>query len=52
MNERIWNTEGNVPYEVFIRKLDQTDGKLSILVGDHEQDSLLYDHNYVAPDEH
>ena len=46
LNERIWNTEKQVPYEVFIQKLDETDKKLSLLVGDTRQDSLLHNYNF------
>ena len=46
LNERIWNTEKQVPYEVFIQKLEETDKKLSLLVGDTRQDSLLHNYNF------
>ena len=46
LNERIWNTDERVPYAEFIQKLEEVDAKLSLLVGDTRQDSLLYDYNF------
>lgn len=50
MNERIWNTKKNIPYEEYMQYLDSTDAKLSLLADDHQQDSLLIGHNHVEPE--
>lgn len=50
MIERIWNVEQKLPYASFMEELTHTDDRLSILVKDSSQDSLLIGHNYVAPD--
>ena len=46
MNERIWNTKSKRPYSKFMKHLDSTDAKLSMLVNDSKQDSLLIGHNH------
>ncbi|AUP78698.1 family 20 glycosylhydrolase [Flavivirga eckloniae] len=46
LNERIWNTSKKVSYEVFMKHLDSTDEKLSLLIKDSKQDSLLLNHNF------
>ncbi len=50
MNERLWNTEEAIPYADFMDRLEVTNTRLSDLVKDDSQDSLLHGHNYVAPD--
>jgi len=46
MNERIWNTRENLPYDTFMQHLERTDKKLSVLVNDSQQDSLLMGYNH------
>ena len=48
LNQRIWNTAANVPYDQFMNNMDQTDQKLSLLINDDRQDSLLLGHNFEA----
>ncbi len=50
MNERIWNSEGNMAYDEFLEKMLATDQKLSLLLDDNSQDSLLFNHNFVGVD--
>lgn len=45
--ERIWNTDYKLPYEEFYTYLDQTDNRLSIIIKNREQDSLLLGYNIV-----
>lgn len=45
--ERIWNTDYKLPYEEFYTNLDQTDNRLSIIINNREQDSLLLGYNIV-----
>lgn len=45
--ERIWNTDYKLPYEEFYTNLDQTDKRLSIIINNREQDSLLLGYNIV-----
>ncbi len=47
LSERIWNTERQITYEKFINRLNALDQRLSILVGDNRQDSLLIDYNFI-----
>ncbi len=47
MNERIWNTAQKLSYDEFITHLKSTDEKLSILLDDSNQDSLLFDYNFI-----
>lgn len=46
MNERIWNTKNTISYDEFMKHLESTDAKLSLLVNDAEQDSLLVGYNH------
>ncbi len=50
MNGRIWNTKEKIPYEEFMKHLNSTDAKLSVLVNDSLQDSLLIGHNHKEPE--
>jgi len=50
MNERIWNTKNSLPYDEFMKRLERTDDKLSVLTNDSEQDSLLIGHNHKEPE--
>lgn len=47
MNERIWNTELTRSYEDFMKAMDETDRRLSLLINDSRQDSLLVNYNFV-----
>jgi hexosaminidase len=47
LNQRIWNTEEVLPCDEFIRQLEITDTKLSLLINDDRQDELLYNYNFV-----
>jgi len=49
MNERIWNTKEEIPFEEFLKHLESTDTKLSKLANDSQQDSLLIGHNHREP---
>ncbi len=46
MAERIWNKEEKIPYNEFMQRLEKADQKLSILIDDYRQDSLLIDYNF------
>lgn len=50
MNERIWNTKHSLTYDQFMQYLERTDVKLSKLVNDTTQDSLLIGHNHKEPE--
>jgi len=45
--ERIWNTDYKLPYEEFYTNLDKTDNRLSAIIKNSEQDSLLVGYNIV-----
>jgi len=45
--ERIWNTEYKIPFKRFYDNLDKTDQKLSILINNNKQDSLLIGFNII-----
>jgi len=45
--ERIWNTEYKVPFDQFYTSLDKSDQKLSILINNSIQDSLLVGFNVI-----
>lgn len=45
--ERIWNTREKIPYDQFMTHLDKLDDRLSLLIDDNRQDSLLIDYNFV-----
>ena len=45
--ERIWNTDYKLPYEEFYTNLDKTDNRLSAIINNSEQDSLLVGYNIV-----
>lgn len=47
LNERIWNTNEKEGFEAFVKRLDQTDARLSKLTGIVEQDSVLHGYDYV-----
>jgi len=46
--ERVWNTEGSLPYESFWQRLERLDHKLSLLIEDSRQDSLLVGYEFAA----
>ncbi|MEM7511842.1 MAG: family 20 glycosylhydrolase [Bacteroidota bacterium] len=46
--ERIWNTEQQITYEELMKRMDALDQKLSLLIDDDRQDSLLVGHNFEA----
>ena len=45
--ERIWNTDYKLPYEEFYTNLDKSDNRLTIIINNSEQDSLLLGYNIV-----
>ena len=45
--ERIWNTDYKLPYEEFYTNLDQSDNRLTSIINNSEQDSLLVGYNIV-----
>lgn len=45
--ERIWNTEYKVPFDQFYASLDKSDQKLSVLINNSIQDSLLVGFNVI-----
>ena len=45
--ERIWNTECKVPFDQFYASLDKSDQKLSVLINNSIQDSLLVGFNVI-----
>ena len=45
--ERIWNTDYKLPYEEFYTNLDKSDNKLTSIINNSEQDSLLVGYNIV-----
>jgi len=47
MMERIWNTEQTIPFNQFYKQLEQADQRLSQIIDDNRQDSLLVGHNWV-----
>ena len=47
LSERIWNKEEQISYDDFMIRMDQQDQKLSVLMDDFRQDSLLIDYNFV-----
>ncbi|MEO1449209.1 MAG: family 20 glycosylhydrolase [Bacteroidota bacterium] len=46
MAERIWNTEERLPYADFMKRLEAQDQRLSLLIGDSRQDSLLVGYEF------
>lgn len=44
--ERIWNTEKQIPFEEVSKRVDILDKRLSILIDDERQDSLLNGYNF------
>ena len=48
MNERLWNREPRLSLSDFLNSLEATDKKLSLLIGDSRQDSLLTNYNWSA----
>ena len=47
--ERVWNTEQRIPFAEVERRVEALDDKLSLLLGDERQDSVLVGHNWVMP---
>ncbi len=47
--ERIWNTNEKITFDQFMIQLEETDKRLSLLIDDSRQDSLLIGHNFVKP---
>ena len=45
--ERIWNTDYKLPYEEFYINLNQSDNRLTAIINNSEQDSLLVGFNIV-----
>lgn len=45
--ERIWNTDYKLPYEEFYINLNQSDNRLTAIINNSEQDSLLVGYNIV-----
>lgn len=45
--ERIWNTEAQVPFAEVSTRVDLLDNRLSILIDDSRQDTLLHGYNFV-----
>jgi hexosaminidase len=45
--ERIWNTDYKLPYEEFYTNLDKSDNRLTSIINNSEQDSLLVGFNIV-----
>jgi len=45
--ERIWNTEEKISYEELMSRMELLDKRLSLLIDDNRQDSLLIDYNFV-----
>ena len=45
--ERIWNTDYKLSFEEFYNNLDKSDSKLSKIVNNEEQDSLLIGYNII-----
>lgn len=45
--ERIWNTEEKIPYETLMNRMELLDKRLSLLIEDDRQDSLLIDYNFA-----
>ena len=46
LNERIWNTETNPPFDSFRASLNILDEKLSMLIKDDRQDPQLWEYNF------
>lgn len=46
--ERIWNTEQQITFEELMKRMEALDQKLSLLISDERQDSLLVGHNFEA----
>lgn len=44
--ERIWNTEKILPYVEINKRVEELDFKLSLLLKDSRQDSILFDYNW------
>ncbi len=49
--ERIWNTEEKISYEELMNRMDLLDKRLSLIIGDNRQDSLLVDYNFAKESE-
>ena len=45
--ERIWNTDYKLPFEEFYSKLDKSDHRLTAIIKNSEQDSLLVGYNIL-----
>lgn len=45
--ERIWNTDYKLPYEEFYTNLDQSDNRLTSIINNSDQDSLLVGFNIM-----
>ena len=45
--ERIWNTDYKLPFEDFYSKLDKSDHRLTAIIKNSEQDSLLVGYNIL-----
>ncbi|MBD0778648.1 family 20 glycosylhydrolase [Maribacter sp. ANRC-HE7] len=45
--ERVWNTDKKIPFEEVMNHIDILDDRLSKLINDNEQDSLLHGHNFT-----
>ncbi len=48
MNERIWNTHKQISYELFMSHLNNTDRRLSKIIGNIKQDKLLENYNFIG----
>ena len=46
--ERVWNVEQQIPYDSFEVRMNQLDERLTRLIRDGRQDSLLVGYNWVA----
>lgn len=46
MAERIWNTSGPLPYEEFLQRMELLDDRLSPIIRDSRQDSLLIGYEF------
>lgn len=47
LSERIWNVDEVISYDLFMNRLDTIDSKLTSLVKDSRQDTLLLGYNFV-----
>ena len=44
--EKVWNNKEVIPFEVFFPKVEKNDKKLSKIINDKRQDTLLLGYNY------